>query len=277
MRWATLFAFVVLLPSAAASRPIDYRCPATWRGDDGRDLVLVVERTTGVWRVDEPVPFVLGSGRFWRLVCSYRDPAAPAAGEVEALVHWVDVPHEDGRMILEDVCADAEPGAEPPAGVVRSRGRQAKARAVPAGAAAVRLAREMLAAVESAAPPCPGTPGAPRVCGRWEVEEVHGGDRKRLCTWIQGTGEGSAAEPDAAFRYLYQSQCRFGGFLTSGTVARVAAGRFERALETFDGTLRYVYEGDFEGGGPLSGRFHWVSPDGVHSPEMDFHGRCVEQ
>lgn len=265
MRWTAPVAFAVLLPLAADARPIDYRCPPSYAGDGGRTLVLIA-RTTGVWRVDDPVPFVFGQGRFWRLVCSYRDPAAPA-DEMEAVAHWVDVPHEDGRLILEDVCADGEP----PAGVVRSRGRQAKARAaLPDSAPNRRLARELLAAVEAAAPPCPGTPGAAPVCARWEVVEVYAAEQRRLCTWAQG--------PDEAFRYLYRSECRFGGFFTSGTVKRIDEGLFERTIERVDGTTtRYLYSGDFESGGRVSGRFRWISSESQRGPEMDFQARCVEE
>jgi hypothetical protein len=75
---------------------------------------------------------------------------------------------------------------------------------------------------------------------------------------------------------VYRSECRVGGFEFSGSVARIAPGRFERTLETFNGTTRYLYAGDLEGGGPVNGRFHSLAPDGVRSPEMDFHARCVE-
>ena len=79
---------------------------------------------------------------------------------------------EDGRVILEDACED---GAAPE-GVVRSRVRQAKARAAqPASNANLALAREMLDAVESMAAPCPGTPGAPRICSLWQVTELYAG------------------------------------------------------------------------------------------------------
>ena len=84
---------------------MDYQCPATLTDDDGRVLPLL-DRTSGVWRVDEPVPFVAGLGRFWRRVCAYRDPEAPS-GFAEVSVHWVSHPHEDGRLILEGVCQEA--------------------------------------------------------------------------------------------------------------------------------------------------------------------------
>lgn len=266
MRYAALLALLLAASPAGGAR-IEYRCPPTLNGDGGRPLVLV-ERPDGVWRVDDPVPFVLGQGRFWRLVCAYRD--ARTADEVEAVVHWVSEPHEDGRLILEEVCADGELAA----GALRSRRRQARAWASGPGAAG-RLAREMLAAAEAVALPCPGTPDAPRVCPRWEVEEIYDDSRRRLCTWTQGPS--TVPDPDDVFRYVYRSECRFGGFVTSDHVRRIAEGRFERSFVSVDRrTVRFVYDGDFESGGRVSGRFRWISAEGEQSPEMRFTAHCVD-
>lgn len=266
MRHAAFLALLIVATPAGA-RPIDYRCPPIYPADDGRTLVLV-ERSNGAWRVDEPVPFVLGQGRFWRLVCTYRDPRAVADG-MEAMVYWAGDPHEDGRLILEDVCVDGDPDA----GTWRSRRRQAKALSSGRGEAAARLAREMLAAAETVALPCPGAADAPRVCPRWEVEEIYVGGSRRLCTWEQ-----VSSSPDDAYRYVYRSHCRLGGFLTAGEVRRTDEGRFERSFTMADHrTVRYVYDGEFENGERVSGRFHWISPEGDQGPEMDFEARCIDE
>ncbi len=252
------------------AQPIDYSCPRTYAGDGGR-LLDLVERTSGAWRVDDAVPFVDSLGRFWRLVCSYRDPATPGAPELEAAVYWVDLPHEDGRVILEDACEDGPA----PEGIVRSRSRQAKAlAALPADGANQRLAREMLAAAEAVAAPCPGTPGAPRICSVWRVTELYAGENQRVCTWRQGS---ETPDPNDAFRYVYRSECQFRSFTTIGSVKRVADGQFERSyLNPYGRRTRVVYRGDFEGRGVVRGEFSWISAEGDRSPNLPFEGRCLD-
>ncbi len=270
MRCAATTVVLLALATAGFAQPIGFTCPPTYAGDGGR-LLSLVERPSGVWRVDDAIPFVLGHGRFWRLVCSYRDPALPEAPEMEAVVHWVEVPHEDGRLILEAACSDG-PVSE---GVLRSRDRQAKARvAQPANGANRRLAREMLAAAEEVAAPCPGAHDAPRICSSWEVTELYAGEHQRHCTWSQGSEPPDSSD---AFRYLYRSECRFRGYVTTGSVSRVAKGQFERTyLNAYGRNSRVVYHGDFEAAGPVRGMFNWISADGDRAPDLPFEGRCLD-
>ena len=261
----------LLFASVGSGQPIEYSCPASYGGDGGR-LLQLVDRTSGSWRVDAAVPFVESRGRFWRLVCSYHDPAAPGEPEMEAAVYWVEQPHEDGRVILEDACQD-EPAPE---GVLRSPLRQAKARFSQQGSAAnLRLAREMLDATEAIAAPCPGTPGAPRVCALWQVTELFAGEEnQRVCTWMQGA---EPPQPGDEFRYVYRAECRFRSFVTKGAVARVAEGQFERSyVNPYGQKSRVIYRGDFEQGTTVRGEFHWISAEGDRSPDLPFEGRCLD-
>lgn len=264
-----LAAFFATALTAAAASGVDFRCPPSQPGEGGRPLPLV-ERPSGVWRVGDPIPFVFGHGRFWRLVCAYEG----GGEELEAVAHWVDRSHEDGRLMLEGLCTETPIDGE--AALLTSPERQAKVRATSSrGSPPLELARQMLAAVSRVAEPCPGTRDAPKICSSWRLDEWTT-PRPSHCLLHQDTT--GAAEDRGSHRYIYRAECFYGSFRVTGTFRRVAPGQFERTYENpFGQTVRVVYSGELETGGVIEGTFYRESESGERGTEHPFEARCLDE
>lgn len=263
-----LLPVALLLLAAAVSahgRDLPFRCPASVTGGDGALLVLV-DADRGVWRVDDPIPFVSGEGRFWRYLCRYQG----GGREIEAVAHWVEIPRDDERPVLEGLCGDSAPP-----GVRRASGVQALVESTPAASpAARRLADDLLRAATTVAAECPGEDRDLELCPRWEILEKRSDGREVECVWSDLR---PPSETESG-RWEYACECSFGVFITGGRILRKGSSRYVREVvsEARSGrTFTVTYRGDFETAEHAVGSAFWVSEDGSSGDGIEFDARCV--
>ncbi len=261
-----LFTLLLISPAPAAAVELGYRCPAVFTDDDGT-LRTLAPRTTGAWRVDEPLPFVLGSGRYWRFVCAYVAPGIP---EVGAVLHWVEVPDADGRALIAGTCGDPTP-ADGGEVSVASPTYQAEVRIdAPSNTARGQLARDLLAAAEAVAAYCPGE--EPPVCARWQLD-IRLDEGTNRCIWeIRPQSDG--------FFLSYNLRCESGRGGMPATmrfrVWQIGTGLYRlESHPTADGSI-FVYRGDFAQD-LFEGAVGWRTPGGRMFNDLPFTARCLER
>jgi hypothetical protein len=263
---ALALALALALPSLAGAMELGYRCPATFTDDDGSVLSLV-GRTTGVWRVDDAIPFVLGSGRFWRFVCAYT---APGLTEVEASVHWVELPDTEGREVLTGLCGqdNVTPAADGDETLV-SPTHQARVRVdAPSSTARRGLAAALLTAAEGKAVYCPevGPPG----CSRWQSTEFHD-HGTHSCTW-------DLLDETEGFYFSYTLRCQVEGEeqATIRRAIRMGVDLYRLLSQRTQNGGFFVFQGDWtsESFVGVAGR---RSRDGELSQTVRFEATCLQQ